>query len=34
LGPGPVGVFGPDGRFLALVEEERGQARPLVVFCS
>jgi tRNA pseudouridine55 synthase len=32
LGPGPVGVFGPDGTFLALVEERAGQARPLAVF--
>lgn len=31
-GPGPVGVFGPDGALLALVEECDGQARPLVVF--
>lgn len=31
-GPGPVGVFGPDGSLLALVEERDGQARPLVVF--
>jgi tRNA pseudouridine55 synthase len=32
LGPGPVGVFAPDGSFLALVEEREGQARPLAVF--
>jgi tRNA pseudouridine55 synthase len=32
LGPGPVGVFGPDGTFLALVQEQHGQARPLAVF--
>ncbi len=32
LGPGPVGVFGPDGTLLALVEERGGTARPLVVF--
>ncbi|MGH3344409.1 MAG: tRNA pseudouridine(55) synthase TruB [Carbonactinosporaceae bacterium] len=34
LGPGPVGVFGPDGRFLALVEEAGGQARSLAVFAG
>ncbi|MFF4653475.1 tRNA pseudouridine(55) synthase TruB [Streptomyces sp. NPDC001380] len=32
LAPGPVAVFGPEGRFLALVEEKHGQARPLAVF--
>ncbi|MFL6139115.1 MAG: tRNA pseudouridine(55) synthase TruB [Frankiaceae bacterium] len=32
LGPGPVGVFGPDGAVLALVEERDGAARPLCVF--
>ncbi|GAA4564753.1 tRNA pseudouridine(55) synthase TruB [Planotetraspora kaengkrachanensis] len=32
LGPGPVGVFGPDGTLLALVEERGGAARPLAVF--
>jgi tRNA pseudouridine55 synthase len=32
LGPGPVGVFAPDGTFLALVEEQGGQAKPLAVF--
>ncbi|GGM67564.1 tRNA pseudouridine synthase B [Thermopolyspora flexuosa] len=32
LGPGPVGVFAPDGTLLALVEERGGQARPLAVF--
>ncbi len=32
LGPGPVGVFGPDGSVLALVQEGDGLARPLVVF--
>ena len=31
-GPGPVGVFGPDGRVLALVAESGDVARPLVVF--
>jgi tRNA pseudouridine55 synthase len=28
----PVGVFGPDGQVLALVEDRDGAARPLVVF--
>ncbi|MFB4311017.1 tRNA pseudouridine(55) synthase TruB [Actinomadura sp. GTD37] len=32
LGPGPVGVFGPDGTLLALVEERGGLAKPLAVF--
>jgi len=31
-GNGAVGVFDPDGRFLALVEEEKGRARSLAVF--
>lgn len=34
LGPGPIGVFGPDGALLALVAERGGTARPLVVFAS
>ncbi|MFD4400066.1 tRNA pseudouridine(55) synthase TruB [Kitasatospora sp. NPDC058397] len=29
---GPIAVFGPDGRFLALVEETGGQAKPVAVF--
>ncbi|NUU25566.1 MAG: tRNA pseudouridine(55) synthase TruB [Streptomycetaceae bacterium] len=29
---GPIAVFGPDGTFLALVEEKQGQAKPLAVF--
>ncbi|MGP3927788.1 tRNA pseudouridine(55) synthase TruB [Streptomyces sp. 8N616] len=29
---GPVAVFGPDGRFLALVEEVKGKAKSLAVF--
>jgi tRNA pseudouridine55 synthase len=29
---GPVGVFGPDGSVLALVQDRDGRARPLVVF--
>jgi tRNA pseudouridine55 synthase len=32
LGPGPVGVFGPDGALLALVEEHEGVAKSLAVF--
>ncbi|KWW99707.1 tRNA pseudouridine(55) synthase TruB [Carbonactinospora thermoautotrophica] len=32
LGPGPVAVFGPGDQFLALVEETRGQAKPIAVF--
>jgi tRNA pseudouridine55 synthase len=32
LGPGAVAVFGPDGEFLALVEEHGGLAKPLAVF--
>jgi tRNA pseudouridine55 synthase len=32
LGPAPVGVFGPGGELLALVEERAGLAHPLVVF--
>lgn len=33
-GPGPVGVFGPDGTLLALMEEDGEAARPLAVFPS
>ncbi|MEU8570170.1 tRNA pseudouridine(55) synthase TruB [Streptomyces pathocidini] len=29
---GPIAVFGPDGRFLALVEEAKGKAKSLAVF--
>ncbi|MGS2590750.1 tRNA pseudouridine(55) synthase TruB [Streptomyces hebeiensis] len=32
LGKGPVAVFGPGGRLLALVEEQRGKAKSLAVF--
>ncbi|MFI0444583.1 tRNA pseudouridine(55) synthase TruB [Actinomadura sp. 6N118] len=32
LGPGPIGVFGPDGTLLALVEEQGKAAKPLAVF--
>ncbi|WP_232835501.1 tRNA pseudouridine(55) synthase TruB [Actinocorallia populi] len=32
IGGGPIGVFGPDGTLLSLVEEQKGQARPLAVF--
>jgi tRNA pseudouridine55 synthase len=31
-GPDPVAVFGPDGTFLALVEDRGATARPLAVF--
>ncbi|WP_019634030.1 tRNA pseudouridine(55) synthase TruB [Actinomadura atramentaria] len=34
LGPGPVGVFGPDGALLALVEEQGRGAKPLAVFAG
>ncbi|RFS85665.1 tRNA pseudouridine(55) synthase TruB [Actinomadura spongiicola] len=34
LGPGPIGVFAPDGALLALVEERGAVARPLAVFIS
>ena len=30
--PGPVAVFGPDGAFLVLVEEQKGRAKSLAVF--
>jgi tRNA pseudouridine55 synthase len=33
-GQGPVAAFAPDGRLIALVTEESGQARPLVVFAD
>jgi tRNA pseudouridine(55) synthase len=32
LGPGPIGVYAPDGTLLALVEETGTVARPLAVF--
>jgi tRNA pseudouridine55 synthase len=32
LGVGPIAVFGPDGAFLALVEERGGRAKPIAVF--
>jgi tRNA pseudouridine55 synthase len=32
LGPGPVGIYAPDGTLLALVEETGEVARPLAVF--
>ncbi|MEV0266621.1 tRNA pseudouridine(55) synthase TruB [Streptomyces sp. NPDC050617] len=31
-GPGPVAVFGPDGAFLVLVENQGGKAKSLAVF--
>ncbi|HEX6468894.1 MAG TPA: tRNA pseudouridine(55) synthase TruB [Streptosporangiaceae bacterium] len=34
LGPGPVGVFGPDGTLLALVEEHGPVAKSLAVFVA
>jgi tRNA pseudouridine55 synthase len=32
LGPGPIAVFGPDGVFLALVEEQGRRCKPIAVF--
>lgn len=32
LGPGPIAVFGPDGAFLALVEEQGRRCKPIAVF--
>lgn len=32
LGSGPIGVFGPDGTLVALVEEQGQIARSLAVF--
>jgi tRNA pseudouridine55 synthase len=32
LGKGPIAVFGPDGEFLALVEERGDRAKPIAVF--
>jgi tRNA pseudouridine55 synthase len=32
VGVGAVAVFDPEGRFLALVEEEKGKAKSLAVF--
>lgn len=32
LGEGPIAVFGPDGAFLALIEERGAQAKPIAVF--
>ncbi|MEU6781039.1 tRNA pseudouridine(55) synthase TruB [Nonomuraea angiospora] len=34
LGPGPIGVFGPEGELLALMEEHGRVAKPLAVFVS
>ncbi|MGE5292913.1 MAG: tRNA pseudouridine(55) synthase TruB [Micromonosporaceae bacterium] len=34
LGPGPVAVFGPGGELLALMQEQSGRAKPIVVFAS
>ena len=33
-GRGPVAVFGPEGRLLALVEEQRGKAKSVAVFAT
>ncbi len=30
--PGPVAAFGPDGTFIALIEDKGGRARPVAVF--
>ncbi|MFI1400327.1 tRNA pseudouridine(55) synthase TruB [Streptomyces sp. NPDC020681] len=32
FGSAPVAAFGPDGRFLALVEEQKGKAKSIAVF--
>ncbi|GAA3735806.1 tRNA pseudouridine55 synthase [Spinactinospora alkalitolerans] len=32
LGPGPIGLFAPDGSVLALAEEHPGYSKPIVVF--
>jgi tRNA pseudouridine55 synthase len=32
--PGPTAAFAPDGTLVALLEEQAGQARPLVVFAA
>jgi tRNA pseudouridine55 synthase len=32
LGPGPIAVFGPEDRFVALIEERGGRAKSLAVF--
>ncbi|MEV6030428.1 tRNA pseudouridine(55) synthase TruB [Nonomuraea sp. NPDC052116] len=34
LGKGPIGVFGPEGELLALMEEQGQVAKPLAVFIS
>ncbi|NJP96568.1 tRNA pseudouridine(55) synthase TruB [Nonomuraea sp. FMUSA5-5] len=34
LGAGPIGVFGPEGELLALVEEQGRVAKPLAVFAG
>ncbi|RKS77398.1 tRNA pseudouridine55 synthase [Motilibacter peucedani] len=34
LGPGPVGVYGPGGELLALVEEVDGRAKPFATFVA
>ncbi|RCV53083.1 tRNA pseudouridine(55) synthase TruB [Marinitenerispora sediminis] len=34
LGPGPIGLFAPDGTVLALAEERPGYSKPIVVFAA
>ncbi|TDQ52134.1 tRNA pseudouridine(55) synthase TruB [Actinorugispora endophytica] len=34
LGPGPVGLFAPDGSVLALAEDRPGYGKPIVVFSA
>ncbi|GAB3204804.1 tRNA pseudouridine(55) synthase TruB [Marinactinospora thermotolerans] len=34
LGPGPIGLFAPDGSVLALAEERPGYSKPIVVFSA
>ncbi|QBI55575.1 tRNA pseudouridine(55) synthase TruB [Streptomonospora litoralis] len=34
LGPGPVGLFAPDGTVVALAEDRPGYAKPIVVFAA
>ncbi|HEX4811787.1 MAG TPA: tRNA pseudouridine(55) synthase TruB [Nonomuraea sp.] len=34
LGAGPIGVFGPDGELLALVEEQGRTSKPIAVFAG
>ncbi|MFC7329536.1 tRNA pseudouridine(55) synthase TruB [Marinactinospora rubrisoli] len=34
LGPGPIGLFAPDGTVVALAEERPGYSKPIVVFAA